>query len=72
MPTDIWMDRHWEAKVIVLSIEVVEVISPQILYVPWIDPAVRVGCLLDEHHGWEVICAVFGVSITLQRQDLES
>ncbi len=53
MPADIGMDRYWKAEVIVLSIEEVKVVPPKILNILWIDPAMRVWCLLNEHHGWD-------------------
>jgi len=38
-----------------LSIEVIEVVSPDILNISRVHPAVAVGTLFDEHHGRQVI-----------------
>lgn len=50
MPTYIWMHRHWEHKLVILAVEVVELVHPQLLYIPRVDPSMTVGSLLDEHH----------------------
>ena len=52
---NIRMNRHGIAKVIVLTVKVIEVVPPEILDVFRINPAVRVGRFLDEHHGRQVI-----------------
>lgn len=49
------MDRDREDKLVVLSVEVVEMIAPDVLYVARVDEAMAVGCLLDEHHRWQII-----------------
>lgn len=57
MTADVRMDSYREAKIVVFSIEEIEMISPQILDVLWIHPAVRIGSFLDEHH-WRKIVEV--------------
>lgn len=42
------MDSHWKDELVVLSVEVVELVEPQLLDVFGIDPAVAVRRLLDE------------------------
>ena len=49
------MNRHRKAEIIVLPVEVIEVVPPEILYIPGIDPAMRIWCLLNKHHGWQII-----------------
>lgn len=49
------MDRDREDKLIILAVEVVEVVAPDILHVACIHKAVAVGRLLDEHHRGQVI-----------------
>ena len=49
------MNGHREAEVVILSVEVIEMISPQIFNVSWVYPAVRVRRLFDEHHGWQLL-----------------
>lgn len=39
----------------VLSVEVVKVVSPQIFDVSRVDPAVTIGAIFDEHHGWKAV-----------------
>lgn len=39
----------------VLSIKVVKVVSPQVFDVSRVDPAVTVGAVFDEHHGWKAV-----------------
>lgn len=46
----VWMNGHWENKLIVVLVEVVKVVHPDVLDVTGIDPAVGVGGVLDEHH----------------------
>ena len=48
MAAHIGMDSHREAEFIVIPVEVVEMISPEIFNVSRVDPAMRVGRLLDE------------------------
>ena len=55
MTTDVRVDGHREAEIVILPIKEVKMISPQVLNVFWIHPAVGVGGFLDEHHGGEVI-----------------
>lgn len=52
MPTDIGMDRHWKAEIIIFPVEEVKMVPPKILNVLRIYPAMGVWCLLNEHHGW--------------------
>ena len=54
------MNRDWEAKFLLLPVEVIEMISPKILHVSWVHPSVRIWRLLDEHHGREVIKVPIG------------
>ena len=39
MPADIRMNGHRKAKVVILSVEVIKMIPPQILHIPGINPA---------------------------------
>ena len=39
MPADIRVNGHWKAEVVILSVEVIKMIPPQILHIPGIDPA---------------------------------
>ena len=55
MAADIRMDGHRKAKVVVLSIEIVEMISPQVLNVFWVHPAVGIRSFLDKHHWGQVV-----------------
>lgn len=55
MPAHIGMDSDWEAELVVFAVEVVEVISPQILNVSRINPPMRIRRFLDEHHWWQVL-----------------
>lgn len=55
MPADVWVDGDGQAKLIILAVEVVEVVAPQVLYVAWVDPAMAVGHLFDEHHRRQVV-----------------
>ena len=55
MPAHVRMDRDGEAKLVVLAVEVVEVVAPQVLHVARVDPPVRVRCLLDKHHRRQVV-----------------
>lgn len=55
MPSHIRMDRHREAELVVLSVEVVEVVAPQVLHISRIHPPVRVRRFLDEHHRWKIV-----------------
>ena len=49
------MYRHGETKVLLLAVEVVEVVSPQVLHVARVHPPVAVGRFLNEHHRREVV-----------------
>ena len=55
MPTDVRMYGDWKAKVIVLAIEIVKMVAPQIFDVLRVHPTMRVRSFLDEHHRREVI-----------------
>lgn len=50
MATNIWMNGNWVHELIVFTIEVVELVQPQLFNVLGINPAVAVSCFLDEHH----------------------
>ena len=55
MARDVRVDRHGKAKIVVLPVKEVEVVSPQVLDVLWVYPPVRVGRFLDEHHWGEIV-----------------
>lgn len=55
MPTNVGMDCHWKAKIVILPVEEVKVISPEIFNVFRINPAVGVWCFLDEHHRRKIV-----------------
>ena len=55
MTANVRMDSHRKAEFIILPIKVVEMVPPQIFHIPWVNPAVRVWRLLDEHHRWQII-----------------
>ena len=48
---NVGVDGDGEAEFVVFSIEIVEMISPQVLNVARVDPAMRVWRLLDELTG---------------------
>lgn len=52
---DIRMNRDGKDELIVLPVEVVEVVPPQILCISCIDEPVTVGRLLDEHVRRQII-----------------
>ena len=52
---DVGMDGHRKAKVVVFSVEIIKVVTPQIFHVARIDPSVAVGHFLDEHHWRKII-----------------
>ena len=52
---NIRVNRDGEDKLVVLSVEVVEVVAPDIFHVPRVDKAMTVGCALDEHHRRKII-----------------
>lgn len=54
-PTDVWMYCHREDKFVVLTIEVIEVVHPNLFYVSRINPSVAVRALLHEHHWRQVV-----------------
>lgn len=54
-PTHIRMDRHRERELVILSVEVIEVIHPNLLDIPWIDETVAVRHLLHVHHWRQII-----------------
>lgn len=54
MTGDIGMNRHWEDKLVLFAVVIIELVEPQFFYILWIHPAVGVGRLLDEHHGSKV------------------
>jgi len=57
---DVWatrnvrVDGHGEDKLVVVGIEVVEVVLPDVLDVARVRPAAGEGGVLDEHHGRQV------------------
>ena len=55
MARDVRMNSHGEAKIVVFPVKEIEMISPQVLDVPWVYPPVRVGRFLDEHHWGKIV-----------------
>lgn len=49
--THIRMDRDREDEIIVFPIEIVKMISPDILDIAWVDEPVAVRSCFDEHPG---------------------
>lgn len=49
---NIRVDSNREDKLIILAVEVVEMVAPDILHVPRVDKAMTVRRVLDEHHRW--------------------
>jgi hypothetical protein len=43
MTRDIWMNGDGKHKLVIFSMEEIKMISPEILDIPWIYPAMRVG-----------------------------
>ena len=39
MTADIGMNSDWKAKIVILPVEVIEMVSPEILHIPRINPA---------------------------------
>ena len=52
---DVRVDRHPEDRVVLLAVDVVELVAPDLLEVPRVDEAVAVRRALDEHHRREVV-----------------
>lgn len=52
---DVGMDRDGEDELIVLAIEVVEMIAPNVLHIARVDESMAIGCLFDEHHWWQIV-----------------
>lgn len=52
---NIRMDGNREDKLIILAVEVVKVIPPDIFNITGIHEPMTVGCLLDEHHRRQII-----------------
>lgn len=52
---DIRMDGNGKYELVILSIEVVEVVPPEILNVASVDESMAVRRRLDEHHGGKII-----------------
>lgn len=59
-PRNIRMDCNRKDKLIVLAIEIVEMISPDILNIPCIHEPMAVRRCFDEHHGRQVIDVPIG------------
>ena len=55
MPAHVRVNSHREAKIVVLAVEIIKVVSPQLLDVFGIHPSVTVGRFFDEHHRWQVV-----------------
>lgn len=49
------MNRDWEDEFIVLAVEVVEMVSPDVFHVSSINKPVAVGRRFDEHHRRKVV-----------------
>lgn len=49
---NIRVDSNREDKLIILAVEVVEMVAPDILYVSRVHKAMAVRRVLDEHHRW--------------------
>jgi hypothetical protein len=54
-PRNIRMNRHRKAKLLVIFVKVIEVIHPQLFNDLRVHPAMAVWCLLDEHHGRQIV-----------------
>ena len=54
-PADVRMDRDREHRVFVLAVDVVELVAPELLELPWVHEPVAVGRGLDEHHRRQVV-----------------
>src|SRR5918993_5306762 len=54
-PGDIGVDGDGEDRVVVLAVDPVELVAPDLLQVPRVDEAVAVGRLLDEHHRRQIV-----------------
>lgn len=54
-PRHVRVYRDGEDKLVVLPVEVIELIAPEVLDVARVDEAVAVGGALDEHHGRQVV-----------------
>src|SRR5207244_13555480 len=54
-PAPFRVARHPEDRVVLLAIDVVELVAPDLLEVPRVDEAVAVRGALDEHHRREVV-----------------
>ena len=55
MAADVRVDGHREAKVVVFPVEIIEMISPQVLNILWVHPAMGIGSFLDKHHRGQVV-----------------
>ena len=55
MAADVGMDRHREAEIVVFPVKVIKVVSPQVLDVLWVHPAVGIGGFFDKHHRGKVV-----------------
>lgn len=49
VPTNVRVDRHGEAEIVIGLVKVVKVVFPEIFDNAWVDPFVTVGHVLDEH-----------------------
>lgn len=52
---NIRVDSNWEDKLIILAVEVIKMVAPDILHVPRVNKAVAVRRVLNEHHRREII-----------------
>lgn len=54
-PGHIRMQGQRDDGVVLLAAHPIELIVPHLFDIPRVDEVVRVGMLLDEHHGWQVV-----------------
>lgn len=47
---NIRVDSNREDKLIILAVEVVKMVAPDILHIPRVDKAMAIRRILDEHH----------------------
>lgn len=52
---DIWVDRNRKDKLIILPVEIVKMVPPDILNIAGIHEPMAIRRLLDKQHGWQVI-----------------
>ena len=55
LPYYVRVDRHGEDRIVVFAIDPIELVAPHLLDIAWIDEAVAVRRLLDEHHRRQIV-----------------